>query len=96
MEWTYKLYGILKSVFSYASDMGYIEYNIVASINLKNLAFKKEVKHKQAITTEPYFSQLVKAIYSNTNLASKNALKLVLHIPLRADRLINLKWEQKL
>ena len=46
------------------------------------------------ITDEKILKKLVAAIYNyESAYALKNVLKLVLHLPLRADNLCNLKWE---
>lgn len=47
------------------------------------------------ITDLGILKQLINEIYNyNGNHNIKNALKLVLHIPLRAENLCNLKWNQ--
>lgn len=90
-----KMYGYLKNLFSFALLNGYCERNLLVEINKSHLITKRIVKHMPKITDEEILRELVNAIYSYNGSGSvRNALKLVLHIPLRATNLCSLKWNE--
>lgn len=90
-----RLFDYLSNLWGYAVLKDYCEYNFLANINKKDVLLQKRViKNYPKITDEVTFKELINAIYSYHGTESiKNALKLVLHIPLRAHNLCNLKWE---
>ncbi|NLK66160.1 MAG: tyrosine-type recombinase/integrase [Campylobacteraceae bacterium] len=92
-EWAHRLHGLLNQIFRYALSLDYIDRNVVSDIEMNNIVKKPEVINFQAITTEPYFTNLCKAIYENNNITTKNILKFMLHIPLRSKNAVSLKWD---
>lgn len=89
-----RLFAYLKSIYSYAMLHGYIERNILIEINKSHFLTTQKVKHIPKITDEENLKDLINAIYNYQGMHSiKNALKFVLHIPLRASNLCNLKWD---
>jgi integrase len=90
-----KMYGYLKSLFSFATLRGYCERNLLADINKSHVLNKRVTKHMAKITDREIFKELINAIYEYEGTHSiRNALKIVLHIPLRADNLCSLKWNE--
>lgn len=90
-----KMYGYLKSLFSFATLRGYCKRNLLADINKSHVLNKRVTKHMAKITDTEILKELINAIYEYKGTDSvRNALKLVLHIPLRADNLCTLKWKE--
>ncbi|MCF6340062.1 MAG: integrase arm-type DNA-binding domain-containing protein [Sulfurimonas sp.] len=90
-----RLFGYLNNLWQFSTMKGYCEFNIIANIHKKTILTTPIAKHYSKITNEETLKELIKAIYSyKGNYSTKNALKFVLHLPLRADNLVNLKWEQ--
>lgn len=88
-----RLFAYLKSIYSYAMLHGYIDRNILMEINKSHFLPTQKVKHIPKITDEENLKDLINAIYNYQGMHSiRNALKFVLHIPLRASNLCNLKW----
>lgn len=83
----------LDNLFRYAVLRNYCERNILADIRKSDIIKPKPVKHFSKITDTNILKELVESIYNyNGSHSLRNALKLVLHIPLRAENLCNLKW----
>ena len=83
----------LDNLFRYAVLRNYCERNILADIRKSDIIKPKPVKHFSKITDTNILKELVESIYNyNGGHSLRNALKLVLHIPLRAENLCNLKW----
>ena len=90
-----KMYGYLKNLFGFAVLHGYCERNLLVEINKSHVLNKRIVKHMPKITDTKVLKELVNSIYEYQGTYSiRNALKLVLHIPLRADNLCSLKWNE--
>ena len=90
-----RLFTHLDNLFRYAVLKKYCDRNILADIRKKDIVKPRISKHMAKITDLGILKQLINEIYNykgNHNI--KNALKLVLHIPLRAENLCNLKWNQ--
>lgn len=90
-----KIFIFFKSLFNYAVFKGYITQNIFENTKeeKRNYIKPRSVKHFSKITDEEILKELINDIYNYRGMHSiRNALKLVLHIPLRADNLCNLKW----
>ena len=90
-----KIFIIFKSLFNHAVFKGYVTKNIFENTKeeKKNYIKPTKVKHFSKITDEEILKELVNDIYTYRGMHSiRNALKVVLHIPLRADNLCNLKW----
>ena len=88
-----RLLGYFHDLWKFACTHGYCEFNIVPNIHAKSVLPKIVKKHYACITDPLILKQLVSCIYSYSgHISTKNALKLVLHIPLRASNLVSLKW----
>lgn len=88
-----KMYGYLKNMYGFAVLEGYCERNLLLEVSKSHLIIKRTVKHMPKITDKEIFKELVNAIYNyHAGFSIRNCLKLVLHIPLRADNLTSLKW----
>ncbi|RYA24280.1 integrase [Malaciobacter halophilus] len=89
-----KIFNYLDNLFRYAVLKGYCERNLLADIRKSDIIKPKRVRHYPKITDEKILKELIQTIYSyKGNLFVRGALKLVLHIPLRADNLCTIKWE---
>jgi integrase len=89
-----RLFTYLDNLFRYATMKGYAEFNIIANIHKKTILKPTKKKHYPKITDPEALKELVTKIYSyKGDYSTKNALKMVLHVPLRAENLIGLKWE---
>jgi len=88
-----RLLGYFHDLWQFACTHGFCELNIVPNIHAKSV-LPKIVKKNYACITEPIIlKQLVNSIYSyGGHISTKNALKFVLHVPLRAGNLVSLKW----
>ena len=89
-----RLFNYLSNLWSYAVLKDYCEYNYLANINKNDVLVEKRRKNNyEKITDEAIFKELINKIYNyNGSISIKNALKFVLHIPLRAYNLCFLKW----
>lgn len=88
------IFTYLDNLFRYAVLKDYCERNILADIKRSDIIRAKPVKHYSKITDPYILKELIECIYNyNGGYSLRNALKLVLHIPLRADNLCSLKWE---
>ena len=93
IETAYRLHNYINQIYQYAISKGYYNNNIVANINVKAILPKMKTLHHPKITNLKILKELKDAIENyNGNESVKNALRLVLHIPLRASNLVNLKW----
>ncbi|MDY3204225.1 MAG: integrase arm-type DNA-binding domain-containing protein [Arcobacter sp.] len=90
-----KLFNYIGNFFKFCVLKGYCEQNIIANIRKKDILVKKEVTHMPKITDLKILRNLIRAIYTNEegSVSVQNALKLVLHLPLRPENLANLKWD---
>ena len=90
-----RLFNYLSNLWSFAVLKGYCSYNYLGSVHKNDVLIKKRIAvNYPKITDELIFKELVNCIYSYEGADSiKNALKLVLHLPLRASNLCFLKWE---
>jgi integrase len=89
-----RLMQYLNNLWQFATMKGYCEFNIIANIHKKTILTPQKKKNYPKITDPETLKELIKAIYTyKGDYSTKNALKLVLHLPLRADNLVNLKWE---
>lgn len=88
------IFTYLDNLFRYAVLKDYCERNILADIKRSDIIRAKPVKHYSKITDPYILKELIEGIYNyNGGYSLRNALKLVLHLPLRADNLCSLKWE---
>ncbi len=88
-----RLLGYFHDLWQFACTHGFCELNIVPNIHARSVLPKIVKKHYSCITDPLILKQLVSSIYSyGGHISTKNALKLVLHVPLRAGNLVALKW----
>lgn len=90
-----RIFAYLKRLFSYAVLEEYCERNIILELEKTHLITKTIVKHMPKITDKEIFKELVNSIYNyHGGFSVRNALKLVLHIPLRPENLCKMKWNE--
>jgi integrase len=90
-----KLFGYLKALWGFSMMNGYCERNLLIEMNKSLLITKQTVKHMPKITDIEIFKELVNSIYNyHGGFSVKNALKVVLHLPLRAENLCTMKWNE--
>ena len=88
-----RLYNYLDNLFRYAVLKRYCDRNLLADIRKSDIIKPRTAKHMPKITDLEILKELVNAIYNyNGGYSLRNALKFVLHVPLRAENLCNLKW----
>lgn len=88
-----KIFNYLDNLFRYAVLKGYCDRNLLSDIRKSDIIKPKKVRHFPKITDEKILKELINSIYSyKGSLSLRNVMKLVLHIPLRAENLCNLKW----
>jgi len=89
-----RIYTHLENIFRYAVLKKHCERNILSDIRKKDVIKPRVAKHMAKITNFEILKELIQKIHSYYgNHNTRNVLKLVLHIPLRAENLCNLKWE---
>lgn len=90
-----RLFTYLNNLWQFATMKGFCDFNIIANIHKKTILTPPKVKHYAKITEPEILKELIEAIYTyKGNYSTKNILKFILHLPLRAENLINLKWDQ--
>lgn len=89
-----KMFQYFNKFWLYAVNKGYCDFNIISNIDPKSIITQRRVINMPKITEPDIFKELVNTIYTyQGHYSTKNALKLVLHVPLRASNLIKLKWK---
>ena len=89
-----KIFSYLDSLFRYSVYKGYCNRNILNDIKRGDIIPSKKYRHYSKITDIDKFKELVNSIYTyNGSHSVRVALKLVLHLPFRAENVCNLKWE---
>lgn len=89
-----KIFSYLDSIFRYAVLKGYCDRNILNDIKKGDIIPSRKSRHFPKITDIAIFKELVNAIYIYKGSHSiRNALRLVLHLPFRAENICNMKWE---
>jgi len=93
IETATKLFNYLDTIFKFAITKGLCKYNPFNDI-IKDLVIPKSiVRHNPKLTETTDIKKLVNDIYNyKGHFSTINALKFALHIPLRADNLVNLRW----
>ena len=90
------MYPYIKGIFSYAKSNGYIQVNILSDIQKNHIigTIAPQPTNYPKITDINILKELVNKIYNyQGHYSIRNALKLVIHLPVRAENLCNLKWE---
>ncbi len=90
-----RIFIFLRGIFNYAIFKGYLSKNIFnnSKDERKYYLKKLEVKHFSKIVDIKVLKELVNDIYNYKGMHSvRNSLKMVLHLPLRAENLCNLEW----
>lgn len=88
-----RLFANFDNLWRYACSREYCKFNIVANIHKESTLPIPKAVHYSNITDPIILTELVNALYTYSGHYSvKNALKLVLHVPLRASNLVGLKW----
>lgn len=94
IETTNKLYNHLNTIFKYAITIGLAEKNPFDNILKELIIPKADTTHYAKITETDELKNLINDIYNyNGHYSTVNALKLGIHLPLRASNLTNLLWE---
>lgn len=89
-----KIFSYLDSLFRYAVYKGFCDRNILNDIKRGDIIPSKNARHFPKITDIDNFKELVNAIYMYRGSHSiRGALKLVLHLPFRAENVCKMKWE---
>lgn len=92
-ETSRRLFTYLNDLWQFACSRKLCKHNIIANIHKKSTLPKVEKVHYPKITDLSVLEELIDAIYNyHGHYSTKNALKFVLHLPLRAQNLVNLKW----
>jgi len=93
VETANKLFNYLDTIFKYAITKGLCKYNPFQDI-VKNLIIPdSKPRHQPKMTEHEEVKKLVNDIYNyKGHYSTINSLKLCLYIPLRAENLVNLKW----
>ena len=92
-ETSRRLFTYLNDLWQFAVSRKYCKHNIVADIHKKStLPTVKKVNYPKIV--EPMIlKELITTLYHyHGHYSTKNALKFVLHVPLRASNLVTLKW----
>ncbi|MEV9615953.1 tyrosine-type recombinase/integrase [Aliarcobacter butzleri] len=89
-----KIFSYLDSLFRYAVYKGFCDRNILNDIKKGDIIPSRKTRHFPKITDIDNFKELVNAIYMYRGSYSiRSALKLVLHLPFRAENICKMKWE---
>ncbi len=87
-----RLFNYLDNLWRYATMKGYCKFNIISNIH-KSILKKVPNKSYAKITDLTILKELVTSIYNyNGHISTRNLLKFVLHVPLRAGNLAALRW----
>jgi integrase len=91
-----RIFIYIRSLFNYAFFKEYIDTNIFSNAldEKQYYVAKKETQHYSKIVDIDILRELVRDIDAYHGMHSiRNALRFVLHLPLRAENLCELKWE---
>ncbi|PHR69885.1 MAG: integrase [Arcobacter sp.] len=89
-----RLFNNMDNLFRYAVLKRYCDRNLLADIRKSDIIKARTAKHMPKITEPKILSELISLIYEyKGGYSLRNCLKLVLHLPLRAENLCNLKWK---
>lgn len=83
----------LNKLWLYAISKGYCDFNQIANIDGKTIIDKTKVNHHACIVDLDTLQELTNAIYTyNGHYSTRNILRLVLHLPLRVQNLVTMRW----
>lgn len=89
-----KLFRYCDELWRWSCTQDLCDSNIMQNIHKKSVIPPRPTIHHKTITELKELTQLIKALYGLGSDHSKaNALKLLLHVPLRASNLTALKWD---
>lgn len=89
-----KIFSYLDGLFRYGVYKGLCDRNILNDIKRGDIVPSRKSRHFPKITDIDNFKELVNAIYMYRGSHSiRGALKLVLHLPFRAENVCKMKWE---
>lgn len=89
-----KIFSYLDSLFRYGVYRGFCDRNILNDIKKGDIIPSRKSRHFPKITDVENFKELVNAIYMYKGSHSiRGALKLVLHLPFRAENVCKMKWK---
>jgi len=89
-----RLLGYLNDLWQFATTKGYCDFNVIVNIHKKTVLPKIKKTSYSKIVDRDNLRELIQSINLYKGSTSvRNVLKFVMHIPLRAENLINLKWE---
>jgi len=92
-ETSRRLLTYFNDLWQFACSNGYCKFNIVANIHRKSTLPTVKRKHYPKITDDEPLRELINAVYTYSgHISVRNALKFVLHVPLRASNLVTLRW----
>jgi integrase len=93
IETANKLFNYIDTIFKFAITKGLCKYNPFNDIIKDLIIPKAKTVHNPKLTETTDIKKLVNDVYNyQGHYSTINALKFALHIPLRADNLVNLRW----
>lgn len=98
-ELTARILNNIERIFKYAVTYGFVDHNIVADIDKRNILKKKDVQHVPALTKESDIKVLMEDISNFANLYRSDistiyALKIAPYVFLRPFNLRFLEWSE--
>lgn len=89
-----RLFNYLSDLWKFATMRDYCDFNIITNLDKKYIIPSRIVKYYAKITDKNILAELANAIFYlyKGDYSTRNALRFVLHLPLRAENLVNLKW----
>lgn len=98
-ELTSRILNNIERIFKYCVTYGYIEHNIIADIDKRNILKKKDVEHVPALTKENEIRELLEDIKNFENIFKADistiyALQLAPYVFLRPYNLRFLEWSE--
>ena len=95
IETAHRLLASCNRLWQYAVSHGLCEFNIVANISKKDALKSHTQKHYPKITDEKILGELLRTIDEyQGSVIIRNVLRFVAYVPLRAQNLCKLTWEQ--
>lgn len=92
-ETSRRLFTYLNDLWQFAVSRKYCKHNIIADIHKKSTLPTVKKIHYPKIVEPAILKELITTLYRyHGHYTTKNALKFVLHVPLRASNLVTVKW----